>query len=155
VRGIAPTTQLAEFGIIHESEFIENFVGLTVQQAVSRLNALGFDYEFIGTAGNVISSQFPTAGARATSNGLTVVLNLFDDGSVSLHEVPNVIGQSVDFARDLLIRAGFVPRVVYETHIGYDQIHNDISATIIGQSAANIRLPQGTEILLRGRLDTQ
>ena len=152
LRSIPPTIVPETFGVIHEPEFIENFVGLTVQEAVSRLNFLGINYEFIGVGGNVISSQFPAAGSRAAGGGTTVVLNLFDNGSETLFEVPDVVGFDLEFARNLLLHAGFFPRIVFDNHVGYDRGGLDVEAVITAQSVNNLRLPLGTEILLRARL---
>ena len=152
LRGIAPTVTPEYFGIIHEPEFIENFVGLTVPQAVARLNALGLDYQFLGNAGNVVSHQFPAAGSRATG-GPTITLGITDDGTTPLHVVPNVIGHPVDFAQELLLMAGFLPRIVYDSHVGYDQMRDGITATVIGQMGYDVRLPMGTEIVLHARFD--
>jgi len=148
LRGLPLTDTIENPGTMHESEFIEDFVGLTVQQAITRLNSLVMDYEFIGASGNTITSQFPVAGSRSTGSS-RILLHLGDDGVTPVHDVPVVIGLTVDFAREVLISAGFVPRFVYAEHVDHTELNDDIQAIVYGQPAYNVRLPHGTEILLR------
>ena len=152
LRGMPQVVDLDNASPAQAAELIEDFVNMPVQQAIARLNSLGLDFEFIGAAGGRISSQFPLAGSRITNrSNLTVVLHLVDDGNQPLYEVPDVTGHDLEFARELIIRAGFVPRVVYENLIDGDGV--GFRATVVGQSAQDIRLPRGTEILLRARLE--
>ncbi|MCL2397773.1 MAG: penicillin-binding transpeptidase domain-containing protein [Defluviitaleaceae bacterium] len=151
LRGLAPTTATEAPGTAHTSDFIEDFVGLTVQSAVARLNQLGINHEFVGAGGNIISSQFPTAGSRSTGS-VTIMLNTTNDGTATLHEVPDVIGQPVTFAREILSAAGFAPRIVYDTLPDYTESTDEVDSIVIDQSARGTRLPAGTEILLRTQL---
>jgi stage V sporulation protein D (sporulation-specific penicillin-binding protein) len=154
LRGMVPTRGVGAQNptIIQDYVIVGNFVGLPVPQAVTQLNSLGFEYEFIGNAGNIIDAQFPAAGTRITGN-VHIVLSLEDDGTVELAEVPDVAGQSVNFAREILIGAGFVPRVVFDNYLPYalyDDEHTG-QAAVRSQVFYGTRLPRGTEVLIRVR----
>ncbi|MDR2166222.1 MAG: hypothetical protein LBE35_00050 [Clostridiales bacterium] len=144
LRAIAPCTAVETPGILHESEFVENFVGMGVQQAINHLNSLGRAFDFNG-GGNFVASQFPPAGVRATGD-TPIVLHLGDDGRAPLVVVPDVIGQPVDFAREILTQSGFVPRVIYS-----DLAHENPDAAVYQQMARGLSLPTGTDILIHAR----
>ncbi|MDR2183464.1 MAG: hypothetical protein LBE55_04750 [Clostridiales bacterium] len=152
LRGMAPTQDFAAHSPIFGEDYtvIEDFVGLTVPQAVARLNSLGIEYEFIGTAGNIIEAQFPVAGTRTTGDA-HIVLSLENDGSAELAEVPPVIGQPQEFAREILIAAGFVPRFAFDDHLPYTEAGSiQASQPVVRfQAIYGTRLPHGTEVLLR------
>ena len=147
LRGITPTGTMASPDLVHEFETIENFTGLTVQQAVTRLNFLGLDYTIVGTQGDIILSQFPAPDTRITAT-TRVSLSLSNSGNTNLTEVPNVVGLPVPFAREILAGYGFVARIVYENLPAYN---DDIEAVVYAQAIYGIRLPAGTEILLRAQ----
>ena len=155
LRGMVPTRgPVAQNPALTQNYvLIEDFVGLNVPQAVARLNSLGFEYEFIGNAGNLIEAQFPAAGTRITGDGVYIVLSLEDDDTTELVEVPNVLNLPVDFAREILASAGFVPRVAYEyrpTYVDSDEAPA-AQMRVHAQMLYGTRLPRGTEILLRVR----
>ncbi|MCL2353267.1 MAG: penicillin-binding transpeptidase domain-containing protein, partial [Defluviitaleaceae bacterium] len=85
---------------IPESEIVGNFVGLPVQQAINAIGVTGRGYTLAGS-GNIVLSQFPPAGVRASMD-FDLVLYLTPDGETPLVAVPDVIGQPLSFARDLL-----------------------------------------------------
>jgi stage V sporulation protein D (sporulation-specific penicillin-binding protein) len=142
LRAMTPCTAVEAAGIFQESELVENLVGLSVQEAINLLNAMGRAYIFSGS-GNFVASQFPPAGVRAMSE-TPVVLHLGDDGTVPLIPVPDVIGQPVDFAREILIQSGFTPRVSYLAPAAD-------AATVHEQTGQGLSLPRYTDILIKVR----
>ena len=152
LHNIPPTNIVETPGIIHEAEFIEDYVGLSVRDALAKLNSMGISYEFFGTGGNTIASQFPVAGARSTGNTM-IVLSLSDDGSEALLSVPNVTNLPVDFAREILTGAGFLPRVSFESYLDYNEAHENFEAIVYEQPSMGLSLPYGTEVLLKVRLE--
>ena len=154
LRGMVPTEGIAgyNFALTQNYTLVENFVGLTVSQAVARLNFLGYEYEFIGAAGNVISAQFPTENTRVTGN-VHIVLSLEEDGNIELIEVPNVVGLPVEFAREILSGAGFTPRMAHDIHPNYTDTNDTPPSQSVVRSQAfyGTRLPRGTEVLLHVR----
>jgi len=154
LRGMMPTEGLGAHNpaFIQEYILIEGLVGLTVQQAVARLNSLGYGYEFIGIGGNIISAQFPVAGTRITGN-VHVVLSLEEDGTTELVEVPNTTGLPLDFAREILVGAGFVPRIAFDNYLDYTTLQDPDNTRSIVRTQAfyGTRLPRNTEVLLHVR----
>ena len=152
LRGMVPAqgSGVQNPAAMQEYVLLESFVGLTVPQAVARLNSLGYEYQFIGNAGNVISAQFPVANTRITGN-VHIVLSLEEDGTTELAEVPNVVGQPARFAGEVLVGAGFVPRIVYDSHLAYADLDDEyaVQSLVRSQSIHGTRLPRGTEILLQ------
>jgi len=154
LRGMIPTQDggVTNLAMLEEYVLVENFVGQSVVQVVSRLNFLGQGYEFIGTAGNIISAQFPAAGTRVTGD-VHIVLSLEENGATELVEVPNVLGLPIEFAREILTSAGFVPRIDYDSQQLYTDIVSSTASQplVRSQMIYDTRLPRGTEILLQVR----
>jgi len=151
LRGMVPTQGIHAQNPVFENDsiLVENFVGMTVPQAVSRLNALGFEYEFIGVAGNFVAAQFPAANTRISGESPNIVLSLEEDGQSILEEIPNVAGLPLDFAREILIEHGFVPRVVHDGYFSEDDTLAQTQLAVRSQVLYGMRLPIGTEVLLR------
>jgi len=151
LRGMMPTEGIGGQNPMWVQDYtiVEDFVGHTVPQAVARLNFLGHDYEFIGAAGNLILAQFPAAGTRVTGN-VHIVLSLEEDGTTELIEVPNVVGLPLDFAREILIGAGFSPRIAFDYYLPNDDDPNatTVQPLVHSQAFYGTRLPRNTEILL-------
>ncbi|MCL2350719.1 MAG: penicillin-binding transpeptidase domain-containing protein [Defluviitaleaceae bacterium] len=145
LRNMPPCTSVESPGTLSESDFVDNFVGMSVQQAIDVLNAIGQEYSFVGS-GNVVASQFPPPSARRAGD-ITVSLYLTDNGSEPLFAVPDIIGQPAELAREVLRNAGFVPRVVYSDH---DAPYGS-SPIIYEQVGRGLSLPQNTDILIRAQ----
>ena len=149
LRNILPSEAAESLIMAQNYQVVEDFVGMPVRQAVTRLNSLGVEYEFVGGAGNVITSQFPPAGTRVTEN-VRIVMSIENDGSIHLAEVPNVTNLSVPLAQEILSGYGFVPRVVYDG-LSSDDDYSEAATRVHSQAVSGIRLPAGTEILLRAQ----
>ena len=141
IRNLPPCNNVATASTLHESEIVESLIGLDLQEAINRLNTTGRPYEISGS-GSFVQTQFPPAGVRSAIT-TPLVLHLDDDGRTALVPVPNVIGQPLDFAREILIASGFVPRNNFSVHEGENIVY--------AQSGSNLSLPAGTDILLNIR----
>ena len=145
IRNIPPDREISGTAThIGQSLIMQDFVGMPVALAISELNAAGLAFELVEVAGNVVSAQFPAAGARISENTI-VLLNIAADGSV-LNTVPGVEGISVDLARAALQQAGFTPRVVFDNR---PDSSNSTPPIVLKQTLREgMRLPAGTEITL-------
>ncbi|MCL2169839.1 MAG: penicillin-binding transpeptidase domain-containing protein [Defluviitaleaceae bacterium] len=132
-----PPCNIIQQGNLPETEFVPDLIGLGVQEAMNQLNIQGRPFD-INSSGNIVQTQFPPAGVRAALH-TPVTLHLQNNESLPIFPVPTVTGQPVDFAREILLDAGFVPRVVH-TVPGGDEVY--------AQLAENLMLPAGTEILI-------
>ena len=141
IRSLSPCVIVAEPGTLHESEFVESFVGMNVQDAINRLNAIGRPHELSGS-GSFVATHFPPAGVRSTGN-TPIILHLADDGRAQLIPVPDVVGQPLYFARELLISSGFVPRNAFTELDG--------AGIVYAQTGAGLALPAGTDIVINIR----
>ena len=139
IRGMLPDTQTTQAANLPQTEFVENFVGMGVQQAINRLNTLGRGYTFIGS-GNVVASQFPPATTRSVSDS-PIILHLESDGTTPLTPVPDVVGQPLNFAREILEQSGFTPRI-------FRYNLEEEGETVHAQTGQGVALPAGTDILI-------
>ena len=83
---------------------VENYIGLSIDEAQSRLKKSSMSYEIIGNGSTVIK-QTPTAGDKLTYPLSKVLLYTEEKGS-DLVTVPNVIGASLPEAIRIILDAG-------------------------------------------------
>lgn len=105
----------------NSSEFMEDFTGRSVDEAISYAINHGYDYE-IYRSGNVVESQIPASGSIINDN-TTIRFSLTDNNEEELVEVPNVIDFSVDDARSILESEGF--NVVVEINETEEEIEEE------------------------------
>jgi len=141
LRNIPPCTHVTAGGLLHDADIVESFIGMDVQAAINRLNTIGRPFEFSGS-GNFVATQFPPAGVRSAIT-TPLVLHLGDDGRAPLVAVPDVVGQPLDFAREILITSGFVPRNSFSVHDGTNTVYDHLGR--------GLSLPAGTDVLLNIR----
>ena len=126
---------------------MNDFVGMDIIAAIADLNLSRLNFGFIGTEGNVITGQFPAPGSRI-SESTAILLTISDNAATPLIIVPHVEGVTVEIARTVLQQAGFVPRVIFADPAAA----NDTSPIVNEQAlSAGMRLPAGTEIILRAQ----
>ncbi len=83
---------------------VENFVGMSISEAKSKLNAAKIAYEIIGN-GTVVLSQTPTH-KESFSSPVSKVILYTEEGEMQLVNVPNVVGRSVSEGLRMLLNAG-------------------------------------------------
>jgi len=120
---------------------VENFVGMNIQAASHILSGPGRSFDLI-SSGNLIASQFPPAGVLVPAD-TPVILHLESDGSQPLVFVPDLIGQNLEFAREVLLQSGFAVRTIYK-----DPNNESTNFTVHSQTGAGFMFPEGTTILL-------
>ncbi len=150
---------------------VPDLVGKDIKTAVSELNKQGFEYEFIGGAGTVVSEQYPAAGSKVSK--LTVVfVKPADSGDAQLTAVPNVSGMNVHDAKNLLISSGFEPVIFYDEQLSSDSpitsasggaTDEDVSAgsdetlnynVYLQTPEQGVKVPSGMQIKLKARYNT-
>ena len=144
---------------------LPEFTAMPVKEAVSELNRLGLDYEFIGAAGTTVIKQYPQAGAKISKNEM-VLLTLSDNQSEPLFKIPPAAGMMVLEAENLIRAANLVPIVFYDEQEAAgspitsssgtnpeDQADTNQAEYIIyaQMPAKDIMVPAGTEIKLKAR----
>lgn len=153
LRNIPPNQDIDLPNILSINNFtiVENYVGMDIASVVSRLNSLGLSYEFIGSSGTHIDSQFPSP-CNHINNNTPIILNI-SGSSTYTAPIPYVVGLNIDFASEVMLQAGFLPRVVlinprYGLY-SYINIENNITQRIVSsQKMHSIHLPTHTEVLL-------
>jgi len=144
LHNIHPTREVA--GAVHFSPqlFMSDFIGMSISDAVVALNAAGLSFDFIGTAGDIISTQFPAPGSRITEN-TAILMTIEATGHADLAIVPHVEGIGAELAREALLQADFAPMLVH------DNPALDNPAPIVRKQLprAGLHLPRGTNIILR------
>ncbi|MCL2854242.1 MAG: penicillin-binding transpeptidase domain-containing protein [Defluviitaleaceae bacterium] len=144
LRNIPPCYGIEAAATTDGNIIIDNFVGMHVRPATHILSGQNFDFQLTGS-GNMVVSQFPPAGVRASSDTF-VVLHLEDDGSEALIFVPDLVGQSSEFAAEVLTQSGFFHRI-RRNYPSYENGHFIVHS----QTAPGLFLPENTTILLTVR----
>ena len=112
---------------------IDNYVGLGVKSAKSKLDEMKIDYEIIGT-GEIILKQTPSEYDPFLYNGAKVIL--YTEAESELYAVvPSVTGLDVSKANDIILNSGLNLRI---TGISSPA---STGATVISQS-----IPEGTVV---------
>ena len=102
--GIEPEYTEAELATMEMD--LPNFRGMSLDEAISRLNSSGLSYEIVGDGTSVIS-QVPTSGSTLSKENGKVILYTSDTAAEKTAVVPNIIGKTAAQANKALIDAGF------------------------------------------------
>ncbi len=106
--GIEP--QYTEEDLLTIEETVPNLTGLTVLDANTKLNSLGFSANEVG-GGTSVTYQYPAAGTVLGRQSVVVLYT--DEGAQGVNVVvPDVTGQSVEQARQTLNASGLNMAVV-------------------------------------------
>ncbi len=117
--GVEP--QYTEEDLLTIEETVPDLTGLTVLDANTKLNELGFSAKEVG-GGTSVTYQYPIAGT--TLGRQSVVVLYTEEGSQGVNVVvPDVTGQSVEQARQTLNASGLNMTVV-----GFDDESEDVEA---------------------------
>lgn len=122
-------------------KIVENFVGMNIQAATHILSGPGRSFDLVNS-GNIVASQFPPAGVLV-SDHTPVILYLEANENQPLIYVPDLTGQDLDFAREVLLQSGFAVRTIYK-----DENGKNANFTVYNQTGAGFGFPEGTTILL-------
>ncbi len=102
--GIEPEYTEAELAAMEIS--LQNFRGMSLDEAISRLNKSGLSYEIVGNGTSVIR-QVPTSGSKLFKENGSVILYTSEESEEATAIVPNIIGKTAAEANKLLADAGF------------------------------------------------
>jgi stage V sporulation protein D (sporulation-specific penicillin-binding protein) len=116
---------------------LENYVGMTAENAINAILNAGLEYDIIGSGGSVVISQTFGAG-MAMSRGGIVPLILDNGDRRELVAVPGVKEKTLETAEAELLQAGFIPHVT-----------GDVGEKIVRQTPdAGVRLPAGSRVII-------
>ena len=104
----------------YEQLCIGEFIGKTVDDAVSILKAEKIEYEIVGN-GEKIISQMPRANSVIYKNGGKIILYTSNNEGTDTAIVPSVIGKSPEAANIMLINAGLNVKIEGATNFKYGQ----------------------------------
>ncbi len=122
---------------------VENYVGMNISTAVSKLREAKIEYEIIGN-GSVVMSQTPTFGDKFNYK-LSKVILYTSKGQEEYVTVPSLIGLSPGEATVAAVNAGLNLCFAGLTDDTYD-----IGCVIVSQSiTAGEKVPRGTVITIR------
>ena len=127
--GIEPEYTEAELAAMELK--LQNFRGMSLDQAITKLNSLGLSYEIVGNGTSVIR-QMPTSGSSVYKVNGTVILYTDDSSEARRAIVPNVLGMTATETNKALTDAGF-------------NIHLEGSSAVAGAVAISQSVMGGTE----------
>ncbi len=117
---------------------LANYVGASVENAVTDLSWRGFTYEIVGS-GDTITAQIPTAGSMISSDSGILLLYTGEETPANTIQVPNVVGMSAYNANQTLVNLGL--------NVTFAGSLNGSSATVISQTpSAGTMVSRGTII---------
>ncbi len=122
---------------------LSNYVGATVENAVTDLSWRGFTYEIVGT-GDTVTAQIPQAGSMISGENGLLLLYTGNETPANTITIPNVVGMTAYNANQTLLNLGL--------NVSFSGSLNGTSATVIGQDpAAGTVVSRGTiiEVTLR------
>ena len=125
----------------HETVSVPNFVGMTVDDAVTSMKNEKIEFEVVGS-GDVVYSQMPMAGGEIYKHNGKVILYT-GENSVQTVEMPNVIGKTAEEANKIITNSGLNIKIEGANNFKYGQ-----GAYIVYQSYSP------GEILLKGTIVT-
>ncbi|MEG1175488.1 MAG: penicillin-binding transpeptidase domain-containing protein, partial [Ruthenibacterium sp.] len=134
--GVEP--QYTEEDLATVAETIPNVTGMTVLDANSKLNALGFATKESG-GGDAVTYQYPAAGTSLSRQSVVVLYT--DEGSQGTNViVPDTAGKSVPYTREMLKSSGLNLEIA-----GVDEENPNVQA--MSQSiAAGTEVTMGTVV---------
>jgi len=144
-RGLLPTdseTAPISARAAEGSKKLGNYVGMYVSDAIASLNILGVPFDTIGSAGSVVTAQFPSEGSDVDADS-RVILNIAPSEGEALIVVPDVVGMPLPQAVFILENCGFVP-VITGAVLDPDA-YADVYDAERGQSAGNAGPTGGTD----------
>ena len=139
--GVEPQYTTDELAMLDVT--LSNYVGATVDNAISDLSWRGFEYEIIGN-GSTVTAQTPDAGSKISSDTGLLVLYTGDETPANTVEIPDLMGMSAYNANNAA--------VALDLNVTFYGSTNGSTATVINQyPAAGTMVPRGTivEIELR------
>ena len=138
--GIEPDYSADE--LVGADAAVPNCVGLTKEEAKSKLSDSGFSCKIVGS-GATVTDQTPAGGAIVPSNA-EVVLYLGADKPDTKCTVPNVVGKTAEQANNAITGAGLIMKVTGDTS------GNSSSVYVLTQSvAAGSEVAAGTVVEVR------
>ena len=119
---------------------MENMIGLTAQEANTRLKALGFTKEAVGSK-ETVTAQIPAAGTSIPF-GSQVLLYFGDEKENTLVTVPDFLGMTRQQANDTAGKLGLYIQISGNTGL-------ESTVTVTAQSISkDTSVPMGTTIRL-------
>ncbi len=123
--GIEPEYSEAE---LEEAELdLQNFRGMSLDEAILRLMGAGISYEIVGSGSSVVR-QTPPSGSTIMKESGKVILYTEESAEEKLSVVPNVIGMSAELANKTLADAGFNILITGNTQSGIVATKQSIAA---------------------------
>ena len=112
---------------------VPDVVGALANNALSTLHNAGFNGKIVGS-GTTVTYQYPAAGISVNRQS-TIILYTDEGATGTMVQVPNVVGQSIRVATEMLEAAGL--------NISITGTNDESSGTVV---AALQRIEPGTEV---------
>ena len=127
----------------YEQYYVENFVGMSIEDATKYLKEKQIKFEIIGS-GKTINTQMPHYGSKIyKQNGKIILYSGIEENRTSI--VPNIIGKSAEEANEILIKSGFNVNIEGASNFKYGQ-----GAIVVSQSySEGVILEKGTVITIK------
>ena len=119
VLGVEPDYTADE--LVGADAAVPNTVGLTAEEAKTKLSNAGFEYRTVGS-GATVTDQTPVGGVIVPNNA-TIILYLGEEKPDTKCTVPNVVGLSAAEANKKLTNAGLIMKVAGATSTSSGNVH--------------------------------
>ena len=119
VLGVEPDYTAEE--LVGADAAVPNTVGLTAEEAKTKLSNAGFEYRTVGS-GATVTDQTPVGGVIVPNNA-TIILYLGEEKPDTKCTVPNVVGLSAAEANKKLTNAGLIMKVAGATSTSSGNVH--------------------------------
>ena len=119
VLGVEPDYTADE--LVGADAAVPNTVGLTAEEAKTKLSNAGLEYRTVGS-GATVTDQTPVGGVIVPNNA-TIILYLGEEKPDTKCTVPNVVGLSAAEANKKLTNAGLIMKVAGATSTSSGNVH--------------------------------
>ena len=119
VLGVEPDYTAEE--LVGADAAVPNTVGLTAEEAKTKLSNAGFEYRTVDS-GATVTDQTPVGGVIVPNNA-TIILYLGEEKPDTKCTVPNVVGLSAAEANKKLTNAGLIMKVAGATSTSSGNVH--------------------------------
>ena len=145
--------------LIDDTMHTPDYIGRSIAEVTSSLNALGFIYDISGS-GDIVRGQFPSPGSRVNRGSMIHLTIESSSDDIELHMIPNVVGLHYTQAMQIIESAGLVPIIRQgmsapvmdedDDEYGYEQPVSQAGVQVVSSQFPRneVRVQAGTQILI-------
>lgn len=157
-KGIAPSTSVSDEKISNKNSneiILNDYTNMDLKSAIEQLSSLGVDYEIVGSGGDTVTKQLPSANTKVSKGTKIMLYVSTSDGDKEYIVVPEVVGMTGSEAKTTLESVGFVCEVEEETSEESEQTtgenNNEEKKVYEQMPASQIKVEKGTLVKIKLR----